>query len=102
MPLKRGYYFVSGQTEWLPDLSGLALSQLLDMLDACSYACEAGSLRWNVAYLELRRRAEQVEAAPVAGEDIGQGRAVYRGTDGLLYMFPEAEGAKPAEERLEG
>lgn len=56
---KRGYYFISDQTQWLPDMKGLSMLDLLAQLEACQYRCEAGGLSMNVAFIELKRRAEE-------------------------------------------
>jgi hypothetical protein len=54
---KRGYYFISEQTQWLPDMQSLSMSDLLDQLESCEYRCIAGKLELNVAFIELKRRA---------------------------------------------
>lgn len=56
---KRGYYFISDQTQWLPDMKDLSMLELLQQLESCQYRCEAGKLEMNVAFIELRRRAEE-------------------------------------------
>lgn len=55
---KRGYYFISDQTQWLPDMKDLTSLDLIKQLESCGYRCEAGGLSMNVAFIELKRRAE--------------------------------------------
>ncbi|WP_198156241.1 hypothetical protein [Paenibacillus sp. D9] len=40
------------------DWSGATLQEIVEQLEWCGYECEAGKLHMNVAFEELKRRAE--------------------------------------------
>lgn len=51
-----------------------SLAEIVEQLLQCEYRCEAGSLRMNLAFIELRRRAEA--EARRAGIDAAIGRGL--------------------------
>lgn len=77
---KGAYYFMSDQNVHLPDVKNRSLSELLDQLEWCEYRCEGGPLRLNVAFIELRRRAEADrinERAIIIGSELFESALKY-------------------------
>ena len=36
-----------------------SLKEIIEQLEFCQYECEAGELRMNIAFIELKRRSEE-------------------------------------------
>lgn len=47
------------------DPTRLTLAEIVAQLELCEYKCEGGSLVWNVAFIELKRRAEGAKSESV-------------------------------------
>ena len=50
---------MSEKTILLPPPSDMTLLEIVEQLESCAYRCEAGRLELNIAWIELRRRAER-------------------------------------------
>lgn len=87
--MANGYYRVE-PTE--PNIfRDASLSELLAQLEQCDYRCEAGPLRMNLAFIELKRRAEERAAKrwnprAVAAQDFATGDRVRYGDDWMLWL----------------
>lgn len=66
----RGYYFVNGQIENIYRTA--SLREIVEQLERCDYRCEAGPLRLNLAFQELKRRAEEQERTDSLTTDCGK------------------------------
>ena len=54
---EKGYYRVESAS---PNIYATAsLAEIIEQLESCEYRCEAGPLRLNLAFIELKERAEQ-------------------------------------------
>jgi len=73
--------------------STASMAEILDQLDSCDYRCEAGPLRLNLAYMELKRRPWELQ------EDREQLVSVARAAKLVLDYIVE-HGHIPAHEML--
>jgi hypothetical protein len=56
LPVVSGYFRIEpAQPNIFADAT---LSEIVSQLERCDYRCEAGPLRLNLAFIELKRRAE--------------------------------------------
>lgn len=51
-----GYYLI--QSDRPNPFEGASLAEIVQQLESCGYRCEAGQLQYNLAFIELKKRAE--------------------------------------------